>query len=110
MTRGEIGAIRVGPNESWFQIPRDIAPKFAATLQRTRSDDDDQDAILIEQSAEGPRMEARENRKQFAPKAHARPFNRGPGGNGPGDGKFRGKPKGKPGFKPGPKPGGAKRP
>jgi len=110
VTRGEIGAIRVGPNESWFQIPRDIAPKFAATLQRTRSDDDDQDAILIEQSAEGPRMEARENRKQFAPKVHARPFNRGPGGNGPGDGKFRGKPKGKPGFKPGPKPGGAKRP
>jgi ATP-dependent RNA helicase DeaD len=121
VTRGEIGAIRVGPNESWFQIPRDLAPKFAATLLRTRSDEDDQDAILIEESAEGPRIEARQNRKQFPPKVHAKPFNRGPNdrgsndrgpndrgptGKGPGEKRFAGKPKGKPGFKP----GGAKRP
>ena len=126
VTRGEIGAIRVGPNESWFQIPRELAPKFAATLLRTRSDEDDQDAILIEESAEGPRIEARQNRKQFPPKVHAKPFNRGPNdrgsndrgsndrgpndrgptGKGPGEKRFAGKPKGKPGFKP----GGAKRP
>jgi len=106
VTRSEIGAIRVGPNDTWFQIPRAIAPKFAATLQRTRSDDDDQDAILIEQSAEGPRIEARENRKQFGAKVQPRPFNRGPGGKGHGEGRPGGKPRGKPGFKQ----GGAKRP
>lgn len=74
ITRNEIGAIRVGPNESWFQIPRAIAHRFAETLQRTQSSDDEQDAILIEEAAEGPRIEARSNRKHGAPKVHAKPF------------------------------------
>ena len=63
ITRNEIGAIRIGQHESWFQIPRAIAPKFADALARTGSPDDDQDAIHIERSDEGPRMEARKNRK-----------------------------------------------
>ncbi len=77
ITRNEIGAIRLGQNESWFQIPRAIAPKFSETLQRTGSGDDEQDAILIEESDEGPRIEARNNRKQ---KVHAKPFRQGRGG------------------------------
>ena len=80
ITRSEIGAIRVGQHESWFQIPRAIAPKFADTLKRTHSSEDAQDAILIEESAEGPRIEARNKRKQGAPKAQAKPFRQGPGG------------------------------
>ena len=84
VTRNEIGAIRVGPNESWFQIPRSIAPKFADTLKRTEASEDEQDAILIEESAEGPRVEARNNRKHGAPNVRAKPFRKGPGGKAPG--------------------------
>ena len=114
ITRNEIGAIRVGPNESWFQIPRAIAPKFADTLKRTQSSDDEQDAILIEESAEGPRMEARNNRKHGAPNVRPKPYRKGAGGkprtkydrdSAGGDGPAKGKPvagkakfnKGKPG-------------
>lgn len=77
ITRNEIGAIRVGPDESWFQIPRTIAAKFAETVQRTASDDDEQDAIVIEESAEGPRIEARQNRQKGGPDARAKPFKKG---------------------------------
>ena len=72
ITRNEIGAIRIGQHESWFQVPRAIAPKFIDALGRTTSKDDDQDAIKIEESATGPRVEARRNRD-----------NGNRGGNGP---------------------------
>ena len=77
ITRNEIGAIRVGPDESWFQLPKSIAPKFAETLKRTSATDDEQDAILIEESADGPRIEARNNRKHGKPKIHAKPHRKG---------------------------------
>ncbi len=92
ITRNEIGAIRVGPEESWFQVPRAIAPKFIETLKRTESSEDDQDAIVIEESAEGPRIEARKNRKHGGPGARAKPHRKGGGGK-----PFKGKPKS--GFK-----------
>jgi ATP-dependent RNA helicase DeaD len=79
ITRNEIGAIRVGQHESWFQIPRAIAPKFAQTLERTFSNDDEQDAIVIAESSEGPRIEARSNRKAGGPRVHAKPFHKGKG-------------------------------
>jgi len=77
ITRNEIGAIRVGQHESWFQIPRAIAPKFADALERTASGDDEQDAILITESPDGPRMEARQNRKNGGPVAKAKSFRKG---------------------------------
>ncbi len=79
ITRNEIGAIRIGPNESWFQVPRTIAPKFIDTLKRTKNSEDEQDAILIEESAEGPRVEARSNRKHQGAGVRAKPFNKGRG-------------------------------
>ncbi|ABC62695.1 DEAD/DEAH box helicase [Erythrobacter litoralis] len=82
ITRNEIGAIRIGQHESWFQIPRAVAPRFADAVSRTASGDDEQDAIVIEESAEGPRMEARQNRKHGGPAARAKPFRKGPGGKG----------------------------
>ena len=88
ITRNEIGAIRVGQEETWFQVPSVIAPKFAETLKSTASKDDDQDAIPIEESTEGPRMEARNNRS------------RGKYGGGEGAGKVRAKPFRKGGSKP----------
>lgn len=84
ITRNEIGAIRVGPNETWFQIPRNVAGDFARTLQQTENTGDKQDDIAIEESAEGPRMEARSNRKSGGPNVHAKPFRSKHGGKGEG--------------------------
>ncbi|MCB2080934.1 MAG: DEAD/DEAH box helicase [Novosphingobium sp.] len=89
ITRNEIGAIRIGQHESWFQIPRAIAPKFGAALKRTASGEDEQDAILIEEVPEGPRVEARQNRKQGG----AKHFGKGPGGKPDRAKPFKGKPK-----------------
>ena len=39
ITKSEIGAIRIGANETFFQIPRGVAGKFQAALKRTVSED-----------------------------------------------------------------------
>ena len=98
ITRNEIGAIRIGPNETYVQIPRPIADKFAAALVRTAGGEDDREAILIEPSDTGPRETARENRRGHAPRVHAKPHRKGPASHGKG-----GAPHGKGKF--GPKPG-----
>ena len=123
ITRNEIGAIRVGQHESWFQIPRPLAAKFADAVARTASPDDEQDAISIEEAPEGPRVEARQNRRDFkdrdnagdrsgGPRVKPRQFGKGPGGKPSGGKPFKGKPqgdggkpfKGKAPFKKGAKP------
>ena len=63
ITRNEVGAIRIGPDETFFQIPRTIADKFSAAVARTADDGADGDDIRIEASAEAPRDAARANRK-----------------------------------------------
>ena len=63
ITRNEVGAIRIGPNETYFQIPRAIADRFSHALARTAGDGNDGDDIGIEASASGPRDAARTNRK-----------------------------------------------
>ena len=73
ITRNEIGAIRIGPEETHFQVPREIASRFAASLERTAGADDGSD-VAIEHSPEGPRGVARDRRKgNDAPRAAARP-------------------------------------
>jgi ATP-dependent RNA helicase DeaD len=57
ITRNEIGAIRLGANETHFQVPRAVAGKFAAALTRTAGTEDGGD-ILIEPSTEAPRETA----------------------------------------------------
>jgi ATP-dependent RNA helicase DeaD len=105
ITRNEIGAIRVGQHETWFQIPRTVAGKFADAVARTASPDDEQDAILIVEAPDGPRIEARENRKHGGPRVTPRPIGRKPGGARPGGGKpgggkpFKGKAASKGKFK-----------
>ncbi|WP_421990563.1 DEAD/DEAH box helicase [Qipengyuania sp.] len=99
ITRNEIGAIRIGQHESWFQVPRAVAAKFADTVQRTASPEDEQDAIAILEAPDGPRVEARQNRKHGGGgKVHARPLGK-PSGDKPA--------RGRPPFKKG-KPGGGK--
>ncbi len=63
LTRNEIGAIRIGPDETFFQIPRPIADKFADAAARTAGTEGDEETINFERSADGPRVVARENRK-----------------------------------------------
>ena len=99
ITRNEIGAIRIGQHETWFQIPRAAAAKFADAVQRTASGDDEQDAILIEESPEGPRVNARENRKAGPGRAQAKPFGKKPFDKKAGGKPFKGK-KAKPGRPP----------
>lgn len=62
ITRNEIGAIRIGQAETYFQIPRTIADKYAASAARTAETEDD--TPLIERSDAGPREAARTNRQR----------------------------------------------
>jgi ATP-dependent RNA helicase DeaD len=62
ITRNEIGAIRIGPGETHFQVPRTIAEKFAAALLRT-ADSEEAGDIRIEPSPDSPRDVARQHRK-----------------------------------------------
>ncbi len=127
ITRNEVGAIRIGPKETFFQIPRGISGKFADALQRTAGAESGEDSVNIEPSADGPRVEARANRKsggggKFHRKGNESGRDRGGSGGGyrggpGGSGKYKAKPnrknptkppfKGKKNFKPagGPKPG-----
>jgi ATP-dependent RNA helicase DeaD len=75
VTRGEIGAIRIGQSETYFQIPRAMASRFLAAVKRTANvDGDDESGIAIEQSATGPGDDRgpnpRANRPTLAPKRH----------------------------------------
>lgn len=72
ITRNEVGAIRIGQSESHFQIPRAIADKFAAAVERTASSEDDDQPVHIELSAEAPRDVARRSRKQHGGKRGGR--------------------------------------
>ncbi len=80
ITRNEIGAIRIAPNETHFQVPRAVAAKFSSALQRTAGSEADEEGVLIEQSNEAPRDAARRNRdhgrdqgRDNAAGAHVRP-------------------------------------
>ena len=74
ITRNEIGAIRIAAGETWFQVPRPIAGKFAASVARTaNAGGEDENGIRIERvegGAEPPRHGA------AAPVRGARPPHR----------------------------------
>ncbi len=70
ITRTEIGAIRIGPNETWFQVQTAVAAKFAAAAARTAETENPEDSIRIEQSEGGPRQDARENRRGHTDRNH----------------------------------------
>ena len=97
ITKNEVGAIRIGPNETAFQIPRALAAKFQAAVSRSAEGDDD---VRIEPS-EGPVQHARTgpaprptlhraapsgerpqrngpNRPAGPPRHHAKTFRKGP--------------------------------
>jgi len=69
ITRDEVGAIRIGPVETHFQIPRAIADKFTDALGRTAGDKENGGDVHIELSPEAPRDAARRTRKDGPPPA-----------------------------------------
>ncbi len=52
ITRNEIGAIRIAANETRFQIPKALAPRFAEAVRRTMDGEGEGEVTIIE--AEGP--------------------------------------------------------
>ena len=93
ITRNEVGAIRIGANETHFQVPRAIARKFAAALERTAQDEGEEDAVRIEPS-DGP-GEHGQRRPSGRPPHKARPTGgkRPPAGPKPHRGAKDGKPR-----------------
>ncbi len=90
VTRNEIGAIRISQGETFFQIPRTHADKFADAVERTAASEQDDRPVQIVLSDEAPRDAGRRNRREGGEqgRVHAKPFRKG-GGN------FKGKPAGK---------------
>ncbi len=102
LTRNEIGAIRINPTDTYFQVPRAIADRFMESVIRTgKADSEDERGIAIEPAPGGPRDV---NRKPYAHRA-APSADRRPGPARPRDGArpmggarpaARGRPPGKP--------------
>ncbi|MEO5865907.1 MAG: DEAD/DEAH box helicase [Sphingomonas sp.] len=53
ITRNEVGAIRIGPNETAFQIPRAIAAKFVASVKRTAGEEGENAVRFAEGEGDG---------------------------------------------------------
>jgi ATP-dependent RNA helicase DeaD len=73
ITRGEVGAIRIGADETMFEVPRAVAGRFAAALKRTGSEADGEGDVRIEAVEGGPREAARHNRRPGPPPGDRRP-------------------------------------
>ena len=52
ITRNEVGAIRIAQNETRFQIPRALAPRFVEAVKRTADAEGEGEVTIIQ--AEGP--------------------------------------------------------
>ncbi len=52
ITRNEVGAIRIAPGETRFQIPRALAPRFAEAVRRTANSEGEGEVNIV--LAEGP--------------------------------------------------------
>jgi ATP-dependent RNA helicase DeaD len=48
ISRAEVGAIRIGPAETRFQVPRGVAGRFMAALARTAGTGSDEEMVRIE--------------------------------------------------------------
>ena len=90
VTKNEIGAIRIGPNETLFNIPLAIADRFAEAIERTAGRDggEDDSGVTITPAPEG---------SSYPPRRDKRPFKGGPRSDGPRKPYGQGKPGG--GFK-----------
>ncbi len=91
ITKTEIGAIRINPTESFVEIPRAIADRFADALKRTEQPGrEDESGIAIHPAPGGPAQAERgppRGGRDDGPRGHAPRKQLGPRGDGPrGDG------------------------
>ena len=101
ITKAEVGAIRIQPNETGFQIPRAIAARFLAAVNKSAGQDGEDNSGVRIEPADGPMPQGergganRANRPTLAARHHAKPTHgkppyRGKGGQGgPGGAKRR---------------------
>jgi ATP-dependent RNA helicase DeaD len=100
VTKNEIGAIRIGPEETMFEIPRAIAHRFADALHRTEGEDRSPEGGIRIIPAEGPPAPQRSGpRPAGKPNRPVLVRPTAPGGGGFAD---RGPPRGPRGPRPGP--------
>ncbi len=83
VSKNEIGAIRIGPKETMFNIPRAIADRFAEAVVRTANQDGEDDSgVSITPAPDGPTYPPRRDKgghrgpRDAAPRAHAGPRDR----------------------------------
>lgn len=76
VTRNEIGAIRIGGEETFFQIPSALAAKVEDAIQRTAASEDKERPVSIQRSERGPRIQARANRKPGRKLPGKKPFDK----------------------------------
>ena len=67
VTKAEIGAIRIGPNETAFQVPNAVAGRFAAAIQRTAQGNEEESGVAFERMA-GPPSEGPRQSRDHAPR------------------------------------------
>ncbi|KTE44309.1 MULTISPECIES: DEAD/DEAH box helicase [unclassified Sphingopyxis] len=101
VTKQEIGAIRIGPSETMFNIPRAIADRFAeAVVRSANADGEDDSGVAITPAPDGPtyppRREkgARDTHRSAPRGAGERAGPRGPGGPGGKPERYKPKPYG----------------
>jgi ATP-dependent RNA helicase DeaD len=87
ITKNEIGAIRIAPNETWFQVPRGISAKFEASAAKSFNPQaEDASGIRIERAEQGPQEGPRRGGSNAGrppaggPRHHAKPYRKGPRG------------------------------
>ena len=78
ITRNEIGAIRIGAEETMFEIARAASGRFAAALKRTAGDDGDGEGSINFAPAPGPPQDEPRRGRGAGPPPHqahrAKPF------------------------------------
>ncbi|MCW5646109.1 MAG: DEAD/DEAH box helicase [Sphingopyxis sp.] len=83
VSKNEIGAIRIGPKDTMFNIPRAIADRFAEAVVRTANQDGEDDSgVSITPAPDGPTYPPRRDKSgrsgERVPRAT---LGRGPGGD-----------------------------
>ena len=81
MSKNEIGAIRIGPKETMFNIPRAIADRFAeAVVRSANADGEDDSGVSITPAPDGPTYPPRRDKgpRDGAPRST---LGRAPGGD-----------------------------
>jgi ATP-dependent RNA helicase DeaD len=89
ITKSEVGAIRIQPNETGFQIPRALASRFLAAVNKSAGQDGEDDSGVRIEPADGPMPQGqRGGANRAPPRHHATPTHRKPP-RGQGGGKRR---------------------